>query len=1165
LVWPCTTIIILEFLNCLSGFDRDDDNCNYRNSIYRDNTVNGGTLQPCFVDDASPNNNYDKCYETYAGAPPTDLIDVIEYYPLIWGTTPIAETMVEIGGYIKQVDYGRNGTDPQWYDARHTSIVPSGFSASYRVAANTTDSDTSNDVDPKWDPYYDADAGEYLPCTPIYVINLNDGEPFNDFDSNASRHPPFGSSGLASIWARNPSSSAGGAAEEEVDSVAWSLRGDCRSPTSNSSVELEGDQDVLSYFVFADLSDELEEQDARKMREAAAIGGASITLNDTETAYEFLDQPFFPGDTTGGREPFTSTSSGLDSVVVPSLPPTWDRDGDGIPDNFLLANSQAELSEKISAVLNDISRRTAASSSAAVVTNGSSIGGAIFQALYHPSLVDKTTPSKTVEWSGSLWGLFIDQNANFREDTNNNAQLDTDDLVLVYGLDSTGSVVVSKYDVSDLSTRVATTDIEGIEPIWNAVDYLADVTDPINQRAYSATASGRYIITGDKRLVTKDAFTISEARTREFLASSVAAGTGFDFNDAPWLGIDCSGQTNNECSKEVENLVNYLRGDTSQIGKRNRTVDINSDDVIGKGEMNRLLGDIVASSPKVVGAPSEAYDTLNNDTSYGDFKAQYANRRQVVYAGANDGMIHAFNGGFWDQDNLAYKTGNSFAQDPQVDVNGDPVPSTVAEHPLGAELWAYVPVNTMPHLHWLDDVNYQHAFYVDGDPQAFDVRIFDDTDNTYPGGWGTILVVPMRMGGVPIDIVEGANTYTARSALVILDITDPEVPPKLLGEFTDIDLGFTTSKPALVHNVNVSSPVNDEWSLVFGSGPNILTSASVTSGKKPYVYSLNLKTLVDDPHVSASKNQIGGASDPDGFVGDVISIDWDPINIPDGYATDSIFYGTVDIASGVETGRLMYHTPSALTPQLAYNSGQPITAIPSYAYDSTTTPTPTQSIFFGTGKLLVAQDNLSTTLQSFYGLKVTETLTAGTPIDSSDVINTSEITVSTADSSIACSSACPGAAATFDELEAAMSSLAVSGWRLDLNNRVNSTDPSGRSVGNSIMTSGLVLFTEYVPPVELCDLDGTSYLYALDLNTGTSTPFNPFSEEDGNGNSKNSTKIGNGQVKDISLFITADGDAVVVSQDSTGSPVGQKVNKPTPPIPPSTNPSGRVSWRQIVL
>ena len=97
-----------------------------------------------------------------------------------------------------------------------------------------------------------------------------------------------------------------------------------------------------------------------------------------------------------------------------------------------------------------------------------------------------------------------------------------------------------------------------------------------------------------------------------------------------------------------------------------------------------------------------------------------------------------------------------------IDYNG----TAVTEHPLGAEIWAYVPMNLLPHLKWLTDPNYTHVYYVDGKPKVFDAKIFT-ADSDHPGGWGTVLVVGMRFGGGAMTVdtagrwIEPIEYYTA--------------------------------------------------------------------------------------------------------------------------------------------------------------------------------------------------------------------------------------------------------------------------------------------------------------------------------------------------------------------------------------------------------------------
>jgi len=157
----------------------------------------------------------------------------------------------------------------------------------------------------------------------------------------------------------------------------------------------------------------------------------------------------------------------------------------------------------------------------------------------------------------------------------------------------------------------------------------------------------------------------------------------------------------------------------------------------GKRDPNWLLGDIYHSSPLIVGDPPLNFPNIPAFTSkYSDFKTTWKSRENVIYVGANDGMLHAFN----DND--------------------------------GKEKFAIIPKNLLGKLKELRNV---HQFYVDSSPRAYDVF--------FGGAWRTVLVSGERGGG---------NYYFA------VDVTDPS-DPKMLWEWTDPDgrLGFTWSRPEI--------------------------------------------------------------------------------------------------------------------------------------------------------------------------------------------------------------------------------------------------------------------------------------------------------------------------------------------------------------------------------
>ena len=224
------------------------------------------------------------------------------------------------------------------------------------------------------------------------------------------------------------------------------------------------------------------------------------------------------------------------------------------------------------------------------------------------------------------------------------------------------------------------------------------------------------------------------------------------------------------------------------------------------------LGDIVYSTPSVVGKPLSNYNVIFNDATYDAYYRKYKDRDTVVYVGANDGMLHAF----WAGKSMA---GDNPSTTSTTEASWYSKASGMGTN-LGEELWAYIPYNLLPHLKWLADPNYPHVYYVDLKPRYADVKIFTpDTD--HPNGWGTILIGGMRLGGKPIAVTDnfgsGSETRTFRSAYFALDITVPNAP-KLLWEYTDTTgkLGLTTSYPTIIK-------VKNKWFAFFGSGPTDLT------------------------------------------------------------------------------------------------------------------------------------------------------------------------------------------------------------------------------------------------------------------------------------------------------------------------------------------------------
>jgi type IV pilus assembly protein PilY1 len=271
-------------------------------------------------------------------------------------------------------------------------------------------------------------------------------------------------------------------------------------------------------------------------------------------------------------------------------------------------------------------------------------------------------------------------------------------------------------------------------------------------------------------------------------------------NDATW------GYLGATYDNRVSNVINFIRGipdnSASYVGSpvlRKRTIGGN----VWK------LGDIVYSTPVSIADPVENYGLLYDDTSYQSFYNQYKDRETIVYVGANDGMLHAFTSGVYN------KTLKKFEQ----------MSGTTEQ--IGDELWAYIPRCLLPHLKWLPSEAYTHVSYVDLKPKIIDVKIFSP-DDKHPGGWGTVLLCGLNMGGKDIDV---AGIGTFKSSFAAIDITDPR-DPVLLWEKSYDNLSLTINTPGVIK-------VHDQWFGTIGSGPTDYDGTSTHRGR---VFIVNLLT-----------------------------------------------------------------------------------------------------------------------------------------------------------------------------------------------------------------------------------------------------------------------------------------------------------------------------------
>lgn len=780
---------------------------------------------------------------------------------------------------------------------------------------------------------------------------------------------------------------------------------------------------------------------------------------------------------------------------------------DGIPDNFYPVKDPSQLITNLGQIFNELSERISSGTAAAVVTNSSSGLGAVYQAYYHPQYSDED--NNTITWGGVLHSIFIDESGRFREDNGIKGKLeDTDtDYVVDIFFDETVSPNRTRFqrytqevDVDSgepyLQAVGGPADLEDFGSIWNARNELADITQANlpTQRIVSGgnftenAGDKRYIFTWLDSISSGTLGAVDSAEVVDFTATAFSPSNNDNYR---YLGISDS--------SVAEDLVDYIRGvDKPARGWRSRQTDIPGDGSVGLDYW--ILGDIVHSSPIVVNPPGARYNLQFGDDTYDVFQQQYDRRRQMIYVGGNDGMIHAFNGGVWDSAVRSFYT-QQFDEDAGTYTLGQ-------SHELGSEMWAYVPMNLLPHLQWLKESDYPHVYYVDGSIQAFDVNIFTP-DSTHPGGWGTILVATMRLGGgaFSLDLDGDASAdVTRNSAIVILDITDPEGPPELIAEITDSSLAYTTGTPALVKarvpdsSGSYATPSLNEWILVYGSGPTNLGTA--TSNQDPVLFAYD---LVNQAEITIASGAQVSASNPNGFFGDFLSVDYN-----EDFVDDVIYVGTVEGTEAAPTGRVKRIALDPTTSRLGLSSsggmasmtdlidiGKPVTARANIRRD---VEKQEQWVMFGTGRLFTSADNRSTAEQYFVGVKDSlSAVNVNSLLDTTDLVvktNGTVYDVDTGEGSPAALVYSNGSSQgdsieTFGELYAVMDS--ENGWIHTLS---SGNGPAERVFNTSLILGSSIIFTSYLPSYDLCTIEGDGFLYAYNFRTGTAQFFGPFGEDE---------------------------------------------------------------------
>jgi type IV pilus assembly protein PilY1 len=612
------------------------------------------------------------------------------------------------------------------------------------------------------------------------------------------------------------------------------------------------------------------------------------------------------------------------------------------------------------------------------------------------------------------------------------------------------------------------------------------------------------------------------------------------------------------------NVVDYIRG------MRNKEA--------GNGghlrKRDSVLGDVVSSSPVYVAKPNKHYaDSWTNflypgatppengaSGKYSDFVAAHRARAPSVYAGANDGMLHAF-----------YAPGADSAVSPGKYA--------------GEELLAYVPKGVYANLGNYANSAYTHHYFVNATPGTGD--LFDGSQ------WHTWLIGGEGAGGKSIFALDITNPASFDTSDVIGEWGPGNICDNAGPNCKGDDLGLTFGMPVITRFNN------GQWGFVFGNGFNSKNGvASIFIG------------LVSGGNVTFHelKTGYGPDNDPRGdHRRDGIAF-VTPVDLNGDHTTDYVYagdyFGNVwrfDLTSRSTAG---WHTTTYSGGPLfsavnAHGAAQPITTKLLVVSVPGVSAGPRIMVEFGTGASITdAQQAPNTTdagVQSLYGVwdwkfDHWNTLTndagvsafqydtlSSAPAYARDLLKQQSIIVEqttdtiqggTVNNRVITQDPVCWADIGSDQLPADCTGANNYGWYLDL------VPPTGSNQGEKVvyspvLRSGVFLVNTIIPSSSsglTCQAAAlTGWTMAFDPENGGRLPFEVFDTR-GDGNFKTITLPDGTKVATSGItlgavgspgFVTYGGDTWMVVNTGSGKPTTARLNLP------SENLAVQLSWQEL--
>lgn len=260
----------------------------------------------------------------------------------------------------------------------------------------------------------------------------------------------------------------------------------------------------------------------------------------------------------------------------------------------------------------------------------------------------------------------------------------------------------------------------------------------------------------------------------------------------------------NQIESDAANTETFLKGQLDRpapgspadgLGKKRLDFirGVRSDEGILFRQRASRLGDVINSGVVYAGAPSPSHST----EAYRSFYDSYKGRPAAVYAGANDGMLHAFDAA------------------------------------TGAEFFAYIPSWMGARLSLLSSPTYgtsAHQSFVDATPRVAEAEIISGSTST----WKTVLVGGTGAGGQGVYALDGSNPAAFDASKVLWEFTDRD----------DADLGNVVGRPQVLRfrtsAPNATTPAYRSFAVVASGVNNTAPDGHASTSGRPALFLLDM-------------------------------------------------------------------------------------------------------------------------------------------------------------------------------------------------------------------------------------------------------------------------------------------------------------------------------------